>query len=194
MVLMNIFAWGMATGRGKCTHEMKPNLDLCDFVNVFSPVEFPLVTVDDFVNMGGLVLACIAYPIWVFMNMPFEYRFHEKEVVEEVLFAGWQSQASTMVVQTDIDTLELVWGTFEKYVWVETNAIYKVKQGVTKPFEVTARFAPGLEMKIGLVDSGCASCSGHGKKSISYKDSIMSALNETKPGLLQSPEAEEAEA
>ena len=188
-VLMNIFGWAMATGRGKCTHDMKPGVDLCDFVRVFSPIELPLVTVQEYINVGIFVASCAVYPLWTFMNMPFEYRFHQKDVVEEVLFAGWQSQASTMVVQGDIEAMEMVWGTMEKYIRATVRAIYIVKQGIAKPFEVTARFAQ-TDMKIGLVDNDCASCSGHRAKALSYKESIVRALNETKPGHLPLPEAE----
>lgn len=189
-VLTNIIGWAMATGRGKCSHEMKPDVDLCDFVRVFSPIELPLVAVEEYVNIAGLAVACIVYPIWTFMNLPFEYRFHG-EVVEELLFAGWESQASTMIFQGDIEGLELVWGSLEKYIKAKISAIYTVKQGVTKPFEITAKFSPQMEMKIGLVDNDCASCSGHGTKALSYKESVMRALNAAKPGLLQMP-AEEA--
>merc|ERR1712039_762785 len=120
---------------------------------------------------------------WYLSNMPIEHRFHSNGVMQEVLLAGWESQGNTMVFSSDVEGLEVVDGSMEKCVKMQVKAFYSIKEGIKKPFNLTAMFVP-KDVKIMLVDRGCASCSGHGQQAAAHWDRFLQLIDKFKPGML----------
>merc|ERR1719277_2549026 len=92
-----------------------------------------------------------------------------------------------MVFANDVEDLQWVDGSMEKYVKVSVKAHYSISQGISNPFEIKAIFVP-KDLKIMLVDSSCASCSGQGPQAVRHQERVFGSLEAFRPGLLQRPE------
>jgi len=181
--------WAIGKATGKCIDPMRPGVDLCAVWRIFMPLDIPLVNASDYINIVLLICTLIGLPAYSICTMPKEYKFHSQTLLEECLLAGWESQEATMVFASDIQGAELYDGSLEKYVTIQTKAVYTVTGGVEKPVTIKAVYSPGeaAKVKVGIVDASCASCSGQGDQARAYRSSIVENVNKLKPGCLSDP-------
>jgi len=187
-----LIEWATKRGLGKCLDPLKPGEDMCAVWRIFVPISVPITNPSDYLNLVILVCIFIGAPLVYLAIIPVEYRFHKNSVMQEVLFAKWEYLDNTMVFPSDIEALELVDGSMEKYVKVKTKAHYIIKQGISKPFKITAKFVP-TDLKLMLVDDRCASCSGQGPQATSHREQMFGLLHQFKPGFLKISEGTSAE-
>jgi len=181
--LGTLMSWAVRRGTQKCTDPLKPGEDMCEVWRIFVPISTPIANPSDYLNVVLIVCGFIAVPLWYISSMKMEHRFHKNGVMQEVLLAGWESQSNTMVFSSDVEGLELVDGSMEKYLKMQVKAFYSIKGGIKKPLNLTANFAP-TDLKLTLQDRQCASCSGHGQAAAAHWDGLLKLADEFKPGLL----------
>lgn len=183
--LQKSIGWAIGRSQGKCDDPLRPGVDLCAVWRIFVPLEHPLVQASDYIGVVLLVCFVIGVPAYFIFSMPKEYKFHQEALLQECRLAGWESQDSKIVFASDIKGLEMVDGSLEKYVKVQTKAVYTIRGGLQKPFEIDAEYAPAFtEVKVGVVDVRCASCSGHRQEAIAYRSSLIESFKTMKPGFL----------
>lgn len=176
---------GWATNRGmdKCVDALRPGKDMCAVWRIFVPIQTPLTTPTDYINVIILCSMLVLVPLWYFTEMKVEYRFHKLGVMQELAYRGSEGQENVMIFPNDIKALKHVDGFAQKYIKATVQARYMTKGGIDKPFEITAKFEES-DFKLMLVDTRFAACSGHGEKATAYNEKLFECTNKFKPGLL----------
>mmetsp|Transcript_17819 Transcript_17819/g.41778 ORF Transcript_17819/g.41778 Transcript_17819/m.41778 type:complete len:531 (+) Transcript_17819:79-1671(+) len=185
--ISTLIGWAIKRGTNDCLDPMKPDEDMCAVWRIFVPISVPIVNPSDYINLVILVCVLVMTPLWYIAHLPVEQRFHKNGVLQEVLLVGQEFQINAMIFPSDVEALELVDGSMEKYVKMKVKAYYTIENGISKPFTVVAKFVT-KELKLGLVDGDCASCSGHRPQAIAHRERLFQLLEEFKPGLLRTSE------
>eukprot|EP00928_Gymnodinium_smaydae_P031550 TRINITY_DN23126_c0_g1_i2.p1 TRINITY_DN23126_c0_g1~~TRINITY_DN23126_c0_g1_i2.p1 ORF type:complete len:557 (+),score=106.31 TRINITY_DN23126_c0_g1_i2:94-1764(+) len=175
--------WAFKKGMGHCYDPMKPDVDVCAIWRIFVPLSVPFVNPSDYINVVVLACAFIVVPLWLVVEMPIEQRFYSNGIVQELKVADLEYQFNTMAFADDIETLEHVDGSLEKYLKMHVKSSYSIKGGLKKPIDVTATFMP-VDVKFTLADEGCAACSGHGQRAKEHREKLLQLADLLKPGLL----------
>merc|ERR1711988_1547579 len=107
--------------------------------------------------------------------------------MQELRVAGREMQDNNVVFRDDVESLDHINGSMEKYVKMHVNTYYTIKYGLTKPVVVTAKFMED-DLKLPIVDPECASCSGHKEQASAYEEFLFQALRDFTPGMLPDKE------
>jgi len=181
-IISNFVGWAIDKGQNKCLDPMRPDADMCAWWRIFVPVSVPLVNASDYINLVVVIIGALATPTIIVAQLPMEYRFHNNGLMQEVLFAGLELQTNKMVFTDDVESMEKVDGSLEKYIKLCVRTHYTIKGGQSD-FTISAKFMPG-EVKATLVDPSCAACCGQRQRATAHEENLISSLRDFKPGKL----------
>lgn len=182
--ISTLIGWSITKGTGKCLDPLKPDEDMCAVWRIFVPISVPITNPSDYINVVVLVCGLVLALLWYLAHMAVEQRLHPDGILQEVPLARQEFQKNTMIFASDVEAIELVEDSFEKCVKVNVKAFYTIENGISRPFTVAASFVK-KEIKFGLIDADCASCSGHKPQALAHREKLFELLEKLKPGMLQ---------
>lgn len=174
--------WATKKGANHCSDPMRPGADMCATWRIFTPINVPLVNASDYISLVMSILAFVGVPLYYVLITPMEYRFHSNGAMQEVPLAGWESQENKVFFPEEVQSFEEDDGMWEKKVKMKAGAVYIIKNGVTKPFYLTACIKRE-QHNLNFADATCAACCGQRQQAVAHKEALMSSLNEFRPGV-----------
>jgi len=177
--------WARRNGEKQCVDPKRPGADMCEAKRIFIPIDVPIVNASDYINVVLVILGMIAIPSAYVASMATEYRFHNSGLMQEVLFAGLKkSQTNKMVFPDDIEKMEKINGSLERYVKMDVRTHYLITDFICGgSFSITAKFMR-KSLQLTLVDARCAACCGQRQKAVEHEENLSSLLDKFKSGLL----------
>lgn len=191
-----LIEWSIRRGLERCADPRRPDVDLCEVWRIFLPIDIPIGSVSDYLNLVLALLVPVVGSVFIVLYWPVEYRFHSCGVIQEIAYANWEGQENNILFPEDIVAMEVVERSWESFVKVDLRSQYTIKGAMSNDYRITASFAP-TTLRMTLVDVSCASCSGHGEAAGEHRDKLLDALRGCKPdmtitGALRGQEGEAA--